>query len=162
MVTTSSTMITTFPFDSTEDVFNFLCYHSIFGSWEVYVARITAVNGMTMDLTTKTVNYNNQVSYLTFNSIKPLIKNFLDTNSYMKINLDIRLKYPDVQRHIMDVFDTYEAFWLNCYSNPLNSTFYASISFLEKAKDLSIDPITSWSVYIHSLYDDYQIFKQNG
>lgn len=155
-------MITTFPFDSTQDLFNFLCYHSVFGSWEVPIARISAVGGMTMDLTTKTTNYRGITSYLTFNSIKSLIQNFMANNSYMQINLELKLKYPDVQRHIMDIYDMYSAFWLNCYSSPTNATFYAAISYLENTKELTVDPVTSWAVYVHSLYDDYQIFKQSG
>lgn len=160
IVTSSGTMITTFHFENTQDLYQFLCYHSVFGNWEAQIARLSAAGGMTMDLTTKKINYRGSTTYLTFNNLKSLITNFFNNNSYMSISLDIKLKYPDVQRHIMDIYDMYSAFWLNCYSNPSNSTAYAAISFLENTKELTVDPIASWATYIHSLYDDYQIYKQ--
>ena len=160
MITSSATMITTFQFDDTNDLFDFLCYHSLIGNWEVTLARVSANEGMTMDLQTKKTDYKGAVTYLTFNSIKSLIKNFMENNSYMPIVLEIKLKYPDVQRHIMDIHDMYDSFWLNCYSNPASSVSYANISYLENTKELTVDPVTNWAVYVHSLYDDYQISKQ--
>ena len=160
MFTSSLTMVTTFPFDDTNDLMNFLFYHSIIGTWETQIARLSAVHGMSMDLTTKKTNYKGETTYLQFNNIKSIIKNFMENNSYMNINVEIKLRYPDIQRHIMDINDNYQFFWLNCYSDPVNITHYAAISYLENNKELAVDPLTSWAVYVHSLYNDYINSKQ--
>lgn len=162
IVTSSNTMITTFPFDDTNDLLNFLYFTSEIRNWEVEIAKISAQNGISMDLTTKKFNNKGRVTYSTFNNIKTIIKNFVDNNSYMAIDLDLRLRYPDNQRHIMDVNDSYSVFWLNCYSNTVTSTTYAAISFLENTKELTVEPITSWAVYIHSLVDNYNVNKSNN
>ena len=158
----SNTMITTFPFEDTNDLLQFLYTTSEIRNWEVQIAKISAQGGITMDLSTKKYNSKGQIIYSTFNNIKGLIKNFVDNNSYMLIDIDLKLKYPDTQRHIMDVNDIYSAFWLNCYSNSLANLAYASISFLENTKELAEEPITSWAVYIHSLIDNYNINKSNN
>ena len=155
-VTTSLTMITTFPFNDTRELIDFLNYHSTIGTWEITKARLTTVNGMSMDMDTKKILNSGQLTYLTFNNIKSIIYNFLETNSYTDVNLELKFKYPDNQRHIMDPSDAYEAFWLNCYSNPSNALTYMAISYLERERELPVDPVTSWAVYIHSLYNDFQ------
>ena len=154
-VTTSLTRVTTFPFDDTQDLVNFLYSNSTIGTWEVQIARLAAINGMTLDLTTAVKNYQGQTKYLPFNNIKSVINNFLENNTYMQVNIEIKLKYPDNLRHIMDLTDAYSAFWLNCYSDSVNETAFAAISFLENARELPVDPVTAWAVYIHSLYNNY-------
>ena len=159
-ITSSLTMTTTFEFDDTVDLIKFLFFHSDIGNWQVQVARLVAVDGITMDLTTKKIDYKGQVTYLSFNSIKNMIEQFLENNSYMNVNVEIKLIYPDAQRHIMDLYDMYSYFWLNCYSNSSSGTAYANISFLENSKELTVEPITSWAVYVHSLYNEYINSKQ--
>lgn len=154
-VITSLTRMTTFPFDDTQDLINFLYSNSSIGNWEVYIARLSVVNGMSIDLSTAVSNYQGQTTYLSLNNIKSLINNFLDNNSYMNINVEIKLKYPDTQRHIMDLTDAYAAFWLNCFSDSVNQSTFATISYLENARELPVDPVTSWAVYVHSLYNNY-------
>ena len=154
-ITTSLTRMTTFPFDDTYDLINFLYSNSAIGTWEVEIARLSAIDGMTLELNTTVRNYQGQVKYLPLNNIKSLINNFLDNNEYMQINVEFKLKYPDAQRHIMDITDAYSAFWLNCYSDSTSNTAYAMISYLETARELPVEPITSWAVYIHSLYNNY-------
>ena len=133
-------MMTTFTFTDSKDLIDFLYYHSLIGTWEVELARLVSRTGVNMDLTTKKRDSNNILKYLTFNSIKILIDNFLKSNSYSNTNIELKLRYPDAQRHIMDINDCYSVFWLNCFCNPSNSIFYISISFLENQKELSIDP----------------------
>ena len=154
-ITSTLTMITTFPFENTNDLLGFLNYHSIIGTWEVQLTRLTAIGGMTMDLATKKTNYQGQTTYLQYNNVKKMIAAFVENNSYMDINLELKLRYPDNARHIMDINDMYQAFWLNCYSDSTTNNSYVAISYLENTKELTVDPITSWDVYIHSLYNDY-------
>lgn len=154
-ITTSLTRVTTFPFDDTQDLINFLYSNSAIGNWEVQIARLSAVNGMVVELNTIVNNYQGQPTYLPFNNIKSLINNFLENNSYMMVNIEIKLKYPDAQRHIMDLNDAYSAFWLNCFSDSVNQTAFAAISYLENNRALPVEPITSWAVYVHSLYNNY-------
>lgn len=157
---TSVTMMTTFTFSDSRDLINFLYYHSVIGTWEVELARLVSKTGVNMDLTTQKRDSNNILKYSTLNNIKILIDNFLINNSYSNTNIELKLRYPDSQRHIMDINDYYSVFWLNCFCNPSNNIYYISISFLENQKELSIDPIKSWAIYIHSLYNDYQNSKQ--
>lgn len=152
-------MITTFPFEDTQDLIDFLYFNSTIGTWQAQLVRLTAINGMTMDISTKVRNAKGLITYLQFENVKPLLTNFLNNNQYMKINVEIKLQYPDAARHIMDPTDAYTAFWLNCFSDSISNNTFASISYLETTKELPTEPITSWTVHIHSLYNDYQNSK---
>lgn len=154
-VITSLTQVTTFKFDDTQDLINFLYSNTAIGTWEVQIARLSAINGMAVDLNTAVNNYQGLTTYLPLNNIKSLINNFLENNSYMSINVEIKLKYPDAQRHIMDLTDAYSAFWLNCFSDSTSNTALATISYLENNRELPVEPITSWAVYVHSLYNNF-------
>lgn len=154
-----STIITTFPFESLYDIMGFLYSNSTIGTWQAQIARLMAVKGMTMDLTTKVYDANGQVNFLTLDNIKPLIVNFLENNTYMQVNMELKLLYPNGARHVMDPTDAYESFWLNIYSQATTNTHFASISYLETTKELSVAPIVSWTVHVHSLYNEYQNSK---
>lgn len=170
MAESSNTAITNFYFDDTNDLLRFLYKTEALQNWEVPVARLAASSisasaqssGLVMDLTTKRYDSKGNVNYLTFINIKPLIENFMKTNEYMIVDVELKLKYPDNKRHIMDVYDIYSAFWLNCYSNTVSNLAYINISYLENAKELTVEPITSWAVYIHSLVDNYNIWKNTN
>lgn len=151
--------ITTFTFDDTDDLMNFLYYDETVGLWNVQIIRLVAVGGMVMDLTTKTKDAKGNVTYFTLDTIKPMITNFLDTNTYLPVNAEVKLQYPDAARHVMDPTDAYLYFWLNCFSDMTASKAFASISYLESTKDLPVEPITSWAVHVKSLYNAYQNSK---
>lgn len=152
-------IITTFDFEDTQDLIDFLYFHSTIGTWQAQIVRLNAINGMTMDITTKIKTAKGLESFLEFENVKPLLTNFLSNNTYMKVNVEIKLQYPDAARHIMDPTDAYSAFWLNCFSDSVTEHAFASISYLETLKELPVEPITSWAVLIHSLYNDYQNSK---
>lgn len=176
LINNSLTMITNFAFDDTEDLMNFLYYHSLIGTWEVLFARLIALDittitkngveqtvvtdGMTMNLATQKKNVQGKTVYLTLNDIKILINNFFNNNIDMQVNVELKLKYPYIQKHVMDINDYYDSFILNCYSNPANKIHYAAVSFIENTSDLPAEPITNWAIYIKSLYNDYQNSKQ--
>ena len=151
--------ITTFPFEDTNDLIGFLNFSSEIGLWQTQIVRLNAIGGMSLDISTKLKSSETE-KYITYDGVKPIIKNFLNTNQYLLVNAEIKLKYPDNLRHIMDINDVYSAFWLNCFSDSTRSgNSFASISYLETTKELVEEPITSWSVHVNSLYNDYQNSK---
>jgi len=170
LIESSNTTITNFYFDDTMDLLIFLYRTEALQNWEVPIARLSAssvvasaqTSGLTMDLKTKRYDRKGNINYLTFVNIKSLIGNFMRNNIYMSVDTELKFKYPDDKRHIWDVYDIYSAFWLNCYSNTIANLAYMNISYLENAKELSVDPVNSWAVYIHSLYDNYIIWKRDN
>ena len=140
-------------FTDTESLLDFIIYTKEFQGWETMIFRVSADNGIQMDVKTRIADSLGLREYLEFNQLKSTLMNFLNANKHLNINAEIKLKFPDNQRRIMDPHNYYHDFYLNFYSD--SQATFATTSFLETSKVLSSSPIISWGVYITGLYNDW-------
>ena len=147
----------TLKFNDLNDLIGFLNFNSDMGIWETPIFRLSASHGIEMNISTKVNDPLGLINYLQFDSLKQTMNNFAEHNSHLDVNLEIKLKFPDANRKVMDPDNYYGALYLNCYSNSTKT--FAATSYMESSKDLPPEPITAWCVYISGLYNDYQNSK---
>lgn len=147
----------TLNFDDLQDLIQFLNFNSIMSIWEVSVFKLSASYGMQMEINTKYNDPLGLISYMQFESLKPMLLNFYEQNSHLNMNVEIRMIYPERNRKIMDPNNCYSAFYLNIFSNAEKT--FMNVSYTETSQELPEEPITSWCVYIAGLYNDYQNSK---
>ena len=142
-------------FDDATAMNAFLNFNSDMCIWEVVLCRLSSSNGVTLNINTRVNDSLGLSKYVRWDQIKGTVTNFLEQNSHMAMNIEIKLKYPDANRKIMDSNDYYSAFYLNFFSNNIET--YACTSFLENDISLPAAPIVTWGVFIQSLYNDWKI-----
>lgn len=145
-------------FEDANEILDFLVNTSEFGTWETVICRLSAENGIKIPITTAYNDPLGLIDYLQLDHIKSTMKNFLDQNGHLNLNVEIKLKFPDAQRRIMDPNNYYNSFYFNLYSD--SSSSFATTSFMETSSDLAPNPIVSWGVYITGLYNSWR--KKNG
>jgi len=99
-------------------------------------------------------------SYTQLKKLKNMINTFYMQNSYLSINLEIKLKFPNVLRKTIDSQNNYDAFYIDFYSDQLTSFF--TLSFVENSKKLEDQPVKSWITFITNLYNIWLDKKING
>ena len=141
-------------FDDANAMNAFMNFNSDMCIWEVVLCRLSASNGITLDINTLVNDTLGLSKYVRWDQVKATVTNFIEQNSHMAMNIEIKLKYPDANRKVMDSNDYYSAFYLNFFSNNIDT--YASTSFLENDTSLPAAPIVAWGVFVQSLYNDWQ------
>lgn len=149
----------TFYFENVEDLIDFLDTTKEFNEWEATIFRMTATNGMQINIDTRINDTLGYRQFIEFKKLKLMLKNFYTQNSYMNVNMEVKLKFPTALKKSFDPSDYYEAFYVDFYSNDVST--FVTISFLEKTKELQDVPIKAWAVYITNLYNAW-LAKKNG
>jgi len=144
----------TFKFEDFENMYDFLLNTPEINNWETIVCRLSASNGVELNITTVVLDGLKSRKYADFKSIKKTIEQFMKQNIQLNINLEIKLKFPDQLRHAMDLKDNFDSFYLNFYSS--NQLNYFSISFLENTKDFDSSPLKSFTVYITNIFNGWK------
>ena len=122
-------VITNFNFESLDDLMDFLLNTKDFNDWEAIICRLSATNGMEININTKISDTSGMRSYTQLKKLKNMINTFYMQNSYLSINLEIKLKFPNVLRKTIDSQNNYDAFYIDFYSDQLTSFF--TLSFVE-------------------------------
>ena len=154
------TVITNFNFESLDDLMDFLLNTKDFNDWEAIICRLSATNGMEININTKISDTSGIRSYTQLKKLKNMINTFYMQNSYLSINLEIKLKFPNVLRKTIDSQNNYDAFYIDFYSDQLTSFF--TLSFVENSKKLEDQPVKSWITFITNLYNIWLDKKING
>lgn len=145
-------------FDDAYEVLDFLVSSNELGGWETIICRLSVENGIKNNVTTSINDPLGLVDYLELNQLKSTMTDFLNQNGHLNLNLEVKLKFPNDQRKIMDPSNHYSAFYFNFYSD--TSSSFATTSFMETSKELAAGPIVSWGVYVTGLYNNWK--KKNG
>jgi hypothetical protein len=153
-------VITNFNFESLDDLMDFLLNTKDFNDWEAIICRLSATNGMEININTKISDTSGMRSYTQLKKLKNMINTFYMQNSYLSINLEIKLKFPNVLRKTIDSQNNYDAFYIDFYSDQLTSFF--TLSFVENSKKLEDQPVKSWITFITNLYNIWLDKKING
>jgi len=154
------TDITNFNFENIEQLLDFLLNTKEFNDWETIIFRISATNGMEMNINTKINDTSGIRSYTQLKKIKNMLNTFYMQNSYLSINLEVKLKFPHTLQRTIDPYSNYEAFYIDFYSDQITTFF--TLSFVEKTKKFEEDPVKSWVTYITNLYTTWLDKKING
>jgi hypothetical protein len=143
-----------FDFKDISELMDFLNYVEEFNSWETVTFKMIASNGMQLNTNTQIMDPLGLKKYVEFKKMKPMIKNFIDSNGYLPIILELKLQCPSVLKNQMDPAKEYENLFLNFYSN--NVSTYCNISFVESGTNLSTGPITAWAIYITNFVTEWK------
>lgn len=145
-------------FDDIDKLLSFVNTTSEFESWETVICRFTAKNGMELNVKTDIKDNLGFRDFIELKRLKNLYNQFYTQNSYLGVNLEIKLKFPNALREVIDPSNYYESMFVNFYSD--DTANYLTISFLESSKVLDSQPIKSWGVYITNLYNAWK--QKNG
>jgi hypothetical protein len=145
-------------FQDVDQLLNFINTTSDFESWETVICRVTAKNGMELNIKTDIKDNLGFRDFIELKRLKNLYNPFYTENAYLGVNLEFKLKFPNYLREVIDPSNYYEAMYVNFYSDDTAS--YLNISFLETSKVLDAQPIKSWGVYITNLYNAWK--QKNG
>lgn len=143
--------VTNISFDNIDKLLNFLLNTSEFNDWETVIFRLSATNGMELNMNTKISDPSGTKRYIEIKKLKTLLNQFYEQNSYINVNLEIKLKFPDSLQKAMDPTSSYSKFYVDFYSDDITS--FVHITFVENSKVLSVDPIQNWVTYIMNLYN---------
>lgn len=141
-------------FNDLAEIVEFLTITKEFEGWETVLFRLTVPNGLEMNIKTKATDTLGLLDYLEFNKLKSMLTSFYNQNKHTTINLEIKFKFPDSQRKVMDITNVYNAFYLTFYAD--GKLFYANTGFLENNKTLASKPIISWGVYVTGIYNEWR------
>jgi hypothetical protein len=89
-----------------------------------------------------------------------MLNGFYNQNSYLSMNVEVKLKFPNTLRKTIDPNDSYEAFYIDFYSDQITSFF--TLSFVENGKILEDAPVKNWVTFITNLYNMWLDKKLNG
>lgn len=152
--------ITNFNFDNLEDLIGFLANTKEFNDWETVIFRMSSTNGMEMNINTKINDTSGIRSYTQLKKLKNMLNGFYNQNSYLSMNVEVKLKFPNTLRKTIDPNDSYEAFYIDFYSDQITSFF--TLSFVENGKILEDAPVKNWVTFITNLYNVWLDKKLNG
>jgi len=152
--------ITNFNFDNIRDLIDFLVNTKEFNDWETIILRMSATNGMEMNINTKINDTSGIRVHTQLKKLKNMLNSFYTQNSYLSMNIEVKLKFPNTLRRIIDPNNNYEAFHIDFYSDQITSFF--TLSFVETGKTLEDGPVKSWVTYITNLYNVWLDKKING
>lgn len=143
--------ITNINFNSLDDLLDFILNIKEFNEWETVIFRMATANGIEMNINTKINDATGARSFIQFKKLKNMLQAFYTQNSYSAINLEIKLKFPELLQYTIDSNNLYEAFYIDFYSDQLTSFF--TLSFVEKTKDFDAGPVQSWIMFITNIYN---------
>lgn len=152
--------ITNFNFDNLEDLINFLVNTKEFNDWETVIFRMSSTNGMEMNINTQINDTSGIRSHTQLKKLKNMLNGFYNQNSYLSMNVEVKLKFPNTLRKTIDPNNNYEAFYIDFYSDQITSFF--TLSFVENGKILEDTPVKSWVTFITNLYNAWLDKKLNG
>lgn len=156
-------------FDSVDDLVSFLLEKHIrnpndreFPKWETVIFRISSSDGSSLVINTlindNRGNDDNYNSYLTFgDNIDTFIIEY-EKRKHLGLNIEIKLKFPNSFKMVMDRNEDFKAFYLNFYIE--NSNAFILTSFIEKDKYMSVQPIKDWVGYIAGLYKKWEEWRK--
>jgi hypothetical protein len=122
-------------------------------NWETVIFRLSASNGMELNINTRIQDSLGFREYTELKKLKIMLTSFYTQNNYLAINLEIKVKFPNTLKELMDPNDDYKAFYLNFYSDDMTS--YMIPSFTEKA-NMEAAPVKNWIVYVTNLYTQWK------
>jgi hypothetical protein len=152
--------ITNFNFNNLKDLIDFLTNTKEFNDWETVIFRMSATNGMEMNINTQINDTSGIRSYTQLKKLKNMLNSFYTQNSYLSINFEVKLKFPNTLRKTIDPNNNYEAFYIDFYSDQILSFF--TLSFVENGKILEDAPVKSWVTFITNIYNVWLDKKLNG
>lgn len=152
--------ITNFNFNNLKDLIDFLINTKEFNDWETVIFRMSATNGMEMNINTQINDTSGIRSYTQLKKLKNMLNSFYTQNSYLSINFEVKLKFPNTLRKTIDPNNNYEAFYIDFYSDQILSFF--TLSFVENGKILEDAPVKSWVTFITNIYNVWLDKKLNG
>ena len=144
-------------FDNIDNLITFLNDTKEFNEWEAIIFRISAVNGMELNINTQINDTLGIREFIEFKKLKPMLSNFLLQNSFLSINIEIKLRFPKILKQSIDPSNNYQAFYIDFFSDQISSTM--AISFMENVKEINDKPAKAWITYITNLYDTWIIQK---
>lgn len=141
-------------FKNIEYLIDFMNYTKDIEEWETQIFRLTASNGMQMNIDTaiNSNSYNNK-DYVEYKKLKKILLDFYTQNKNLSINMEIKFKLPHNMKSSIDPDDYFHSFHINCYSDQLSS--YISVSFFERDIYIPAEPVKNWVTYIVNLYDQW-------
>lgn len=143
-------------FDTTNDLIGFLINTPEFLEWEVLICRFSATNGLNINMDTAVVDPSGQTDHIRFKFILPTIQNFYKTiieNNYSELNIEVKLKLPNILKSNFDTNNEYYGFFLNTYSDGI--TIVSNSSHLEKTRNSGLVPLVEWDTYYSQLYQQW-------
>ena len=146
-------------FNRRDDLIDFLLETKEFNEWETIIFRISASNGMELNINTQINDPFGFREYTEFNKLKTMLNNFYSQNEHLSINLEIKFKFLDSLKTSIDPNNDFEAFHVSFFTDAMSN--FCSISFIERNKQLNDKPIKSWFIYIINLYNDWEYKKNN-
>lgn len=141
-------------FSNLDNLMDFLTNTKEFNSWETVICRISASNGVELNINTHINDTYGVRQYTEFKKLKLMISNFYSQNEYLSVNMEVKLKFPDSLKKSLDPNDVYEAFYIDFFSDAISN--FIAITFVEKAKTLDDLPVKSWIIYITNLYNTWE------
>lgn len=157
-------------FNNHNDLINFLLENHIkeeknkeFILWETVIFRIGVSNGYSLTLDTKvndtaSLNYNNNNSYMLFKKALKNLVNVYEDYKHLEFNIEIKLKFPESYRKVIDPDDEFQAFYVNFFIE--DSEAFLLTSFMEKNEDISVQPVIKWNQFIANLYKKWEEWKR--
>lgn len=142
--------------NDTDTLLKFITSTPEFLNWETMICRFSTTSGLNMDMNTKVVDASHKVTFIELQFLLPTIKNFYNSvieNNYTELNLEIKLRLPEVFKNKYDPNNDYAGFYLNATSD--NLVAMISTTHLENTRDAGLQPITSWEEYVMSLYYEF-------
>lgn len=147
----------TYKMNSVDEMIKFITNTPEFLKWETICCRFSTTNGLNIDMNTKIIDPLGQTTFIELQLLLPTINNFYKSiveNNYSELNVEIKLRLPNLFKNKYDQNNEYEGFYLNATSDKLVSII--STSQIERFRDAGLQPITSWEEYVMGLYQEYQ------
>ncbi|MFW6007875.1 MAG: hypothetical protein ACOCP8_01310 [archaeon] len=133
----------------------------IFNEWEIVIFRVSGSDGTSFFRDTRISDtsgglYSNNLEYSKLKDEKGFIEYCYNDylNKQVSMNLEIKLKFPESLRKVIDPNDRFKAFYVDFYAQDGEQSFLLT-SFLENNKKLEVKPIKNWMGYIANLYEKY-------
>lgn len=146
----------TYKMKNTDEMIKFITNTPEFLKWETICCRFSTANGLNIDMNTLIIDPLGQSTFIELQLLLPTINNFYKSiveNNYSDLNVEIKLRLPELFKNKYDPNNEYEGFYLNVTSDKLISMI--STSQIERFRDAGLQPITNWEEYIMGLYQQY-------
>ena len=151
-----------FTFKNLDQIIDFIQSTNDFDEWETMIFRLSANNGLSYNISTQINNSLGFRNFIEFRKLRTTLKQFYEANSFQTINFEIKLKFPDTLRKMIDKNNDFEALYLNLFCDAMN--VYMDISFFESGiiignDALNSDPIQRWGLLVNNLYTRWKQLK---